>query len=125
VRRVEAGYRVLVVEDQKMTAMAMAKMLELEGYEVQTAGDGPSALETSRSFLPHAVFLDIGLPGMDGYEVARRLRAQPETQHIRIIALSGYGQREDIRRSREAGCDGHLVKPADLEVLVKAINRDS
>ena len=79
--------------------------------------DGPSALALAADFEPEVVILDIGMPGMDGYEVARRLRARPESQQTRLVALSGWGQEKDRERSRAAGFDHHLVKPVDLELL--------
>jgi CheY-like chemotaxis protein len=92
-------------------------LLTMTGHEVQTCHDGLSALRAAEEFGPEVVLLDIGLPGMDGYEVARRLREQPLSPQPLLVALSGYGQAEDLRRSREAGFDQHLVKPADPEVL--------
>ena len=87
------------------------------GAEVVTVHDGPAALEALRTEKPCAAVLDIGMPGMDGYEVARRVRAGPRGEHIQLIALTGWGTDEDRRRSREAGIDHHLVKPVDLNVL--------
>ena len=99
---------------------ALARLLMRRGYEVHLAHDGPAALEAARVHPPAAVLLDIGLPGMDGYEVARRLRAdlQPPLRALRlVIALSGYGEDEDRRRSQKAGFDHHLVKPVDFEIV--------
>src|SRR5207249_1563474 len=109
--------RILVVDDTVDAAESLAKLLELTGHDVRTARDGPAALEAARIYRPEVVLLDIGLPGMDGYEVARRLRKQPATEHVRLVALTGYGQAEDRRRSREAGFDHHLVKPVDPAAL--------
>jgi CheY-like chemotaxis protein len=109
--------RVLVVDDNTDTAESLAKLLELMGHQVRTAPDGPAALESVRDYRPEVVLLDIGLPGMDGYEVARRLRAERATEAVFLVALTGYGQEEDRRRSREAGFDRHLVKPVDLNTL--------
>lgn len=92
-------------------------LLTLWGYEVSCAHDGRTALDAAASFLPSAVFLDIGLPGMDGYEVAQRLRALPQGERIALIAITGYGQDADRRRSRDAGIDHHLVKPVAPETL--------
>ncbi len=108
--------RVLIVDDNADGARSLAMVLELVGHEVRTCHDGPAALVESEAFEPEVVLLDIGLPGMDGYEVARRLRARPGSQPL-LVALTGYGQAEDLRRSREAGFDHHLVKPADPETL--------
>jgi signal transduction histidine kinase/DNA-binding response OmpR family regulator len=109
--------RILVVDDNQDVAESLALLLRETGQDVQAAYDGPSALATAENYHPEIVFLDIGLPGMDGYEVARRLRAQTGTAHALLVALSGYGQTEDVRRSREVGFDHHLVKPTDPKTL--------
>jgi two-component system CheB/CheR fusion protein len=109
---VEAS-RILVVDDSADTAESMAELLKLEGHEVATSHDGRSAIEVAQSFKPQVVLLDIGLPGMDGLEVARRLRKSPTTEAVLLIAISGYGQVEDRQRSVAAGFDEHLIKPAD------------
>jgi PAS domain S-box-containing protein len=110
--------RILVVDDNVDGAVSLARLLELlHGHEVQVAHDGPSALEVADRFRPEVVLLDIGLPGMDGHEVARRLRARPEFGRTPLVALTGWGQESDRRRSREAGFDHHLVKPVDLDAL--------
>ena len=109
--------RVLVVDDNKDAAESMSMLLELWGHEVVCAYDGRTALETAANYHPQAVFLDIGLPGMDGYEVAARLRDLPEAAGAVLIAVTGYGQDADRRRSREAGIDHHLVKPVSPEML--------
>jgi two-component system CheB/CheR fusion protein len=101
--------RVLVVDDSLDVAESLALLLQIEGHEVRTAYDGPTALAAAEEFQPEAVFLDIGLPRMDGYEVARALRAHPEYRTIMLVAVTGYGQDEDRRRSREAGFNHHLV----------------
>jgi signal transduction histidine kinase/DNA-binding response OmpR family regulator len=109
--------RVLVVDDNRDAADSLALLLRLAGHEVCVAHDGPTAVALAADFGPQLVLLDIGLPGMDGYAVARRLRAQPNAHKTLLVALTGYGQEEDVRRSREAGFDHHLVKPADPEAL--------
>jgi PAS domain S-box-containing protein len=109
--------RVLVVDDSPDAADSLAMLLRLEGQEVRVAYDGPTALGLARDFRPRLVLLDIGLPGMDGYEVARRLRQQPGLGGVVLVALTGWGQEEDRRKSQEAGFDHHLVKPAGLEEL--------
>ncbi len=114
---VRSKLRVLVVEDNADSAEMMAFVLELGGHEVRLAGDGLEALEVARAFRPQVVLCDIGLPKMDGYEVAEQLRLQPEFKQARLIALSGYGQEEDRRRARAAGFDYHLTKPVDPEAL--------
>ncbi|MED5618315.1 PAS domain-containing protein [Ideonella sp. BN130291] len=105
--------RVLVVDDNRDAAESLAMILELTGHEVALAHDGPTALDLALRFLPDLVLLDIGMPGMNGYEVARRLRAQPHGQRMVLAALTGWGQREDKQRAIQAGFDHHLTKPAD------------
>jgi PAS domain S-box-containing protein len=107
------GRRVLVVDDQADSTEALALLLRLRGHEVRTASDGPSALEEFARYLPEVVFLDLGLPGMSGYDVARRLRAMPEARDVRLVALTGYGTEADRGRTRAAGFDVHLAKPVD------------
>ena len=112
-----AGQRILVVDDNVDAAESLGALLRCLGAEVVTVHDGPSALEVLRTVRLAAAVLDIGMPGMDGYEVARRVRADPHGEDITLIALTGWGNDEDRRRSREAGIDHHLVKPVDLDVL--------
>jgi two-component system CheB/CheR fusion protein len=112
-----ARRRILIVDDNTDTAESMALLLQLEGHEVRTAFDGPGALDAAKIFHPQIVLLDIGLPGLDGYEVARRLRALPEPETPLLVAMTGYGQAEDRGRSHAAGFDEHLVKPVDLDRL--------
>jgi PAS domain S-box-containing protein len=109
--------RVLVVDDNQDAADSLAVLLRLAGQDVQVAYDGAAALSLARSFRPEVVFLDIGLPGMDGYEVARRLREHLDGQKTVLVAVTGYGQDEDRRRSRDAGFDFHMVKPAEPRTL--------
>jgi PAS domain S-box-containing protein len=110
-------HRVLVVDDNHDAADSLALLLKLAGQDVQAAYDGPSALTRAEEFLPHLVFLDLGMPGMDGYEVAQRLRQQPGGTKMLLVAVTGWGQEEDRRRSQEAGFDGHMVKPTDPDTL--------
>ena len=110
--------RVLVVDDNEDAAMMLAALLESLGFEVQTAHDGPSALATLHSFEPEAAVLDIGLPVMDGYEVARRIRTHNTLGRIQIVALTGYGQADDHARTAAAGFDHHLTKPVNISRLV-------
>jgi|GEM_PF-905382 len=112
-----AGVRVLVVDDNVDSAESMALLLSLDGHDVRTAFDGPSALAVAAEFQPEAVLLDIGLPGMDGYEVAKQMRGLPGLQKALMIAVTGYGQADDRARSKAAGFDHHLVKPVDPEIL--------
>ena len=111
------GARILVVDDIPDAAESLALLLRVEGHEVRTAHDGPNALEVVGAFRPEVALLDIGLPRMDGYELARRLRGVPGLEATLLVALTGYGQEEDRRKSMEAGFDGHLVKPADPAAL--------
>jgi len=113
--------RVLVVDDNADAADTLAMVLSLRGYVVRVARDGPAALDAVREFHPELVLLDIGLPGMDGYAVARALRARPGAGRLRLVALTGYGRDEDRRRSAEAGFDDHLVKPIAPEVLLQLL----
>ncbi len=113
--------RILVVDDNPDTAWALAKVLEARGHDVRTAHDGVSALALARAQRPEYVLLDIGLPGLDGYEVASELRKDRNCQGTVIIAVSGYGREEDRRRSREAGIDHHLVKPINHRELLSLL----
>lgn len=114
--------RLLVVDDNRDAAESMSMLLQMWGHEVVFAYDGPSALETAEQWQPEAVFLDIGLPGMDGYEVAARLRELPHAKGAVLIAITGYGQDDDRRRSRRAGIDHHLVKPVAPDALRSLID---
>ncbi len=117
------GRRVLVVDDNRDAADLLSESLGLLGFEVCVAYDGPSALEAADHFRPELALLDIGLPVMDGYEVARRLRDRAELRDLRLVALTGYGQESDRRRSRDAGFHAHLVKPLDLNALAALLER--
>jgi CheY-like chemotaxis protein len=115
-----------VVDDNQDAANSLGVLLRLQGHEVRVAYSGVAALEMTKEYTPDLVFLDIGMPGMDGYEVARRLRQQPGLERVVLAALTGWGQQEDRRRSAEAGFDHHLVKPPDLkalETLVAAVKQ--
>lgn len=114
--------RLLVVDDNKDAAESMSMLLEMWGHEVAFAYDGPSAIRTAEKWQPEAVFLDIGLPGMDGYEVAERLRELPQAKGAVLIAITGYGQEDDRLRSQRAGIDHHLVKPVALDALRNLID---
>ena len=114
--------RLLVVDDNRDAAESMSMLLEMWGHEVAFAFDGPSALQTAEQWRPEAVFLDIGLPGMDGYEVAERLRELPQAKDAVLVAITGYGQDDDRLRSRRAGIDHHLVKPVAPDALRSLID---
>lgn len=109
--------RILIVDDNRDAAGSLGLLLRLNGHEVREANDGPKAIVVASEFHPDLIFLDIGLPGMDGYQVATRLRANPELEKVRVVALSGYGSDQDRARSRAAGFDDHLVKPAEVGML--------
>jgi signal transduction histidine kinase len=117
------GRRVLVVDDNVDAAESTAAFLRLEGHEVKAVHDGLQALASLKVFDPHVVVLDIGLPGLDGYAVARQLRERGDTNHVLLIALTGYGQKEDRQRAADAGFDYHFVKPADPREIQVAIER--
>jgi CheY-like chemotaxis protein len=114
--------RILVVDDNVDLARGLARLLEIRGHDVQVAYDGPTGLAKARKSKPEVVLLDIGLPGMDGYQVAAHLRQEETVKDATLIAISGYGQEEDLRLAKEAGFDHHLVKPiasADLFKLLE------
>ena len=109
--------RILVVDDNHDAADSLGMVLKFLGADTRVVYDGPSALAAIRSYRPTVVLLDIGMPGMDGHEVARRVRQEPELRNVVLIALTGWGQEEDRRRSRAAGFDHHLVKPVEAAAL--------
>ena len=115
--------RVLVVDDNVDAATTLQMLLRSLGHETRVAHDGMTALEIAREFRPEVILLDIGMPGLDGYEVARRLRAMNHGQTFRIVAITGWGQEADRMRSKEAGFDLHLVKPVDPGVLVSVLEQ--
>ncbi|HEY5678267.1 MAG TPA: ATP-binding protein, partial [Myxococcales bacterium] len=115
--------RVLVVDDNVDAAMTLSEAVRFDGHDVRVAHDGAAALEEAAAFTPEVVLLDIGLPGMDGYEVVRRLRELPQTRGALIVALTGFGQDSDRRRAIAAGFDDHLVKPVDLETVTAVLRR--
>jgi signal transduction histidine kinase/ActR/RegA family two-component response regulator len=112
-----SGHRLLVVDDNEDAANSLALLLKLKGHHVEVAHHGTTALKIAENYRPEMIFLDIGMPGMDGYEVARRLRQHPELKNVVLAALTGWGQQEDRRRSAEAGFDHHLVKPPELKLV--------
>jgi CheY-like chemotaxis protein len=119
---VSAPLRILVVDDNEDAADSMALLLELDGHEVRIARDGLHAVEAAAQWTPDVVLLDIGLPQLDGYEVARRIRAQRHgVNGVMLIAITGWGQDEDRRRSRDAGFNAHLTKPVDYGDLNKLL----
>jgi signal transduction histidine kinase/ActR/RegA family two-component response regulator len=119
--------RVLVVDDNRDSAASMSTMLRLLGNDVVTARDGIDALEAAATFRPQVILMDLGMPRLNGLDATRRIREQPWGEHVIIIAVTGWGQEGDKARSKEAGCDGHLVKPvnlSELEVLLTKLTAD-
>jgi PAS domain S-box-containing protein len=119
--RPEKARRILVVDDNVDGAQSLSAMLKLMGHDTALAHDGISALETAYSYRPDMVLLDIGLPRLNGYEVARRLRQEPQLRDVVLVAVTGWGQEEDRRRSREAGFDHHLTKPPDPAAIAQLL----
>jgi CheY-like chemotaxis protein len=115
-----AAHRILVVDDNRDSAESLALLLRLSGHDVRTAHDGVHAVDLAGEFGPEVVLLDIGLPGMNGYDAARGIRAHLGSE-VTIVAMTGWGQAEDRRRSSEAGFDPHLVKPVDHDLLRRII----
>jgi len=109
-----AGRRVLVVDDNTDSAHSMRMLLQLLGSEVRTAHDGLQAVEAAQAFRPELILMDVGMPRLNGYEAARRIREQPWGQDALIVTLTGWGQESDKARSQEAGCNEHMVKPIKL-----------
>jgi CheY-like chemotaxis protein len=112
-----------VVDDNVDAATTLHVLLRSLGHETRVAHDGMAALDIAREFRPDVILLDIGMPGLDGYEVARRLRAMNHGETFRIVAITGWGQEADRTRSKEAGFDLHLVKPVDPGVLVSVLEQ--
>jgi CheY-like chemotaxis protein len=113
-----AGRRVLIVDDNRDAAESLALLLEMTGHQPRVVLDGPAALDLAPAFRPDLVFLDIGMPKLDGYEVARRLRQLPGLEGVTLVALTGYGQEQDRRRAQEAGFDAHCIKPVDYATIL-------
>jgi len=113
--------RILIVEDNEDASASLEMLLRIEGQEVHRAKDGKTALQVALEIAPEMVLLDIGLPDMDGYEIIRRLRASTGALRPVVVALTGYGQAEDRRRTKEAGFDHHLTKPVALQEVMQII----
>src|SRR5262245_28627221 len=118
-----AGEKVLIVDDNPANAKLVRRLLEGEGFEARTAVDAPDALDVLRSFKPRLVLMDIQLPGMDGLELTRRLKADPAMAGVVIVALTAYAMKGDEERVRAAGCDGYLSKPIDTRAFPATIRR--
>jgi two-component system CheB/CheR fusion protein len=115
-------HRILVVDDNVDVADSTAAVMKTLGHQIHVAYSGESALKAAREYRPDIVLLDLGMPGMNGYEVAKQLRQLPGQEGLRLIALTGWGQESDHQRTREAGFDNHLVKPVDLQTLIRVLN---
>lgn len=113
--------RILVVDDNVDSADVLLLPLKDDGYDVRAAYDGQSALEVARTFAPDVTLQDLGMPGMNGYEFARQLRALPQTRNATLIALTGFSRKEDVVESHAAGFDHHLVKPVDYDTLISLL----
>jgi two-component system, chemotaxis family, CheB/CheR fusion protein len=113
--------RVLIVDDKHDVAHMLSRLIELAGHEVRTAADGQQAVEVAEQFRPDVILMDLGMPRMDGFEAARRIREQEWGRTIRLVALSGWGKEDDKRKSRQAGFDAHLVKPPDMADLQRVL----
>jgi CheY-like chemotaxis protein len=113
--------RILIVDDNRDAAVSLAMLLKFMGNETQTAFDGLEALDAAATYRPDVVLLDLGLPRLSGYEAARKIRDEPWGRSMILIALTGWGQDEDRKKSKEAGFDSHLVKPVDVAVLTKLL----
>lgn len=117
--------RILVVDDNRDSAMSLGMLLNFLGNDTCTAHDGPSAIDVAEAFRPHVVLLDLGLPVMNGLEVCRTIRDRSWGKHVLMVALTGWSQEEDRRRSQEAGFNFHLVKPVTLESLEQVLATDT
>ena len=111
--------RILIIDDNADTASTLALLLEQRGSQTRTASDGLEALEVAEQFRPDVALLDIGLPKLNGYDVCRRIREKPGGKKVLLVAVSGWGKEEDRRKSREAGFDAHLVKPAEADAIMR------
>jgi CheY-like chemotaxis protein len=118
-----AGERILIVEDNPLNMKLVSFMMTSRGYEVRTAGDAQEALAVLATFEPRLILMDLQLPGMDGFELTRRLKADERTRAIVIIALTAYAMKGDEQKARDAGCDGYLSKPIDTTALRAVLAR--
>jgi CheY-like chemotaxis protein len=122
VQSVPPGRRIMIVDDNKDAGDALAMLLELAAHEVRVAYSGRVALALAQTFRPEVAFIDIGMPDLNGYEVAQALRREPWGAQIRLVALTGWGQHDDRQRAKDAGFDRHLTKPVDSEALEPLLN---
>lgn len=119
-----AAFRVLIVDDHVDAAESLGLLVRWAGFEVRVAHDGPSALDVADAFRPSVALLDLSMPGMDGYEVARRLRERSDGAGLRLIAVTGSNERQDRERVRAAGFAHHVVKPVEIERLTSLLRSD-
>ena len=117
----DSSLRVLVVDDNVDTVATLAMLVQESGHDVRTVYEGTSVVEVALDYRPNVVLLDIGLPGLNGFEIAKRIRQQPALQKVVLVAMTGYGQESDRQRSHEAGFDHHLVKPGDFGRLLEIL----
>jgi CheY-like chemotaxis protein len=117
----DVRHRILVVDDHVPTAVAFARLIQVLGHEVRITHDGTTTLSCLDTYCPDIILLDIGLPGLNGYEVARRLRATERGGHVKLVALSGYGDVEDFARARGVGFDQYLLKPVSFSALASVL----
>jgi len=115
------AFRILVVDDNADSALSMAMMLSMMGHETRTAHDGEAAVSSAEDFRPHVVLLDIGLPKLNGYEVAQQIRRQEWGASMFLVAVTGWGQDEDRRRAEDAGMNLHMVKPVEPAALDRVL----
>jgi CheY-like chemotaxis protein len=113
--------RILVVDDNVDTVLSFSMLLKVSGHDVRTAHDGPTSIHIAAEYIPDVMLLDIGLPGLSGYEVAKQIRRQPALNGVVLVALTGYGQESDRQASMAAGFNHHLIKPARLEQVRKIL----
>ena len=118
-------HRILVVDDNQDAAESLATVLQLDGHQTHVVYDGSTSFEAVESFNPNVVVLDIGLPGIDGYEVCRRMRRMPGHEKMLLIAMTGYGTAKNIETAKLAGFDHHMTKPADLQQLAAYLRNDN
>ena len=119
----ETRHRVLVVDDNEDAADSLATLLDVMGYQVRIAYDGPEAIQAADEFQPEVALLDIGLPRLSGYDIARHVR-QKRGHEVLLVAITGWGQEDDRRKAREAGFDHHFTKPADFDALLGLIDQE-
>jgi CheY-like chemotaxis protein len=118
-----AGEPILIVDDNIMNLKLIRVLLAGEGYDVRVAGDAGEALAVLRTFTPRLILMDIQLPGIDGLELTRRLKATPETRHVIVLALTAYAMKGDAQRMIDAGCDGYIAKPIDTREFPATVAR--